>query len=125
MKSADIKEENSNLHDLGDDLKAYADIRLQIIRLNVTEKVAFAISGFLSMTITWLFVIFFILFAGIGAAKWVGLALNNEMLGFIIVAGAYLSIALIARLIASSKIKSVIANGIINDFSKDDKDEQK
>ncbi len=123
MKSADINKDNTTLHDLGDDLKAYADVRLQIIRLNVTDKVAFALSNFITTSILLVFAFLTVLFIGLGTARWLSGILQNEMLGYFIVAGGYLCITLIVFMLVKGNLKTKIASRLIQDFSNDDNDE--
>lgn len=110
----------NDLNDFTDDVKAYVNVRLQIIRLNVTEKVAFTLSNFISNGIYFVALTFFILFLSIGIALALGIYLKNNALGFIIVAGFYLFLVLAIRFIFSKGLKAKLANYFVKDLTNDD-----
>lgn len=112
----------SELRDLTDDVKEYINVRLQIIRLNVTEKVAFTLSNFISNSILIIAALLFVVFISIAAGFALGVVLGNYALGFALVAAFYLIIVIVMRFIFSKGIKTNLTDIFIKDFTNDDDD---
>ena len=64
--------DKNELRDFADDVKEYINVRLQIIGLNVTEKVAFALSNFITNGLSIILLLITIVFISFGGAFWLG-----------------------------------------------------
>lgn len=120
MKNGNLDESKIDLRDLTDDVKEYLNLRVQVIRLNVTEKIATALANFISAGAVVIFVLLFFVFVSIAAAYWLGNIFNNTALGFITVAGFFILLAIIFKLVSNKSVKPGLTNMFIKDFNNDD-----
>ncbi len=125
MKDLNVDESKIDLRDLSDDVKEYVNLRITLMRLNVTEKISGALAKFISAGAVILLAVLFFVFASIGLAYWLGTVLENTALGFVSVAGFYLILAIIIHLWSGKGLKPSLTNMFINDFSNDDDDDDK
>lgn len=109
----------SDKKDLTGDIKDYLNLRIQVIRLNITEKISMVLSGFISGGLIAIFYLLFCLFASGALAFWLGAIFESNALGFICVGGFYLLIAIIFQVINKS-FKSNLTDKFIADLSNDD-----
>lgn len=94
-------------------LKEYANKRLDLIRLEFTEKSSLSAGIITFMAIMVIVFSFFIILFNFGIAFLIGEALHNVSYGFLIVSGFYLILIIIALSFRKSIIKSV-ANNVLN-----------
>lgn len=97
-------------------IKDYASKRLELLKMNATEKGVMTAGGAVSGVLAGVFGIFFMIFVNIGIALLIGMALENYAYGFLIVAGFYL-LLLVLVLAFSKKIKDGIANKILKSIN--------
>ncbi len=106
--------------DLTEDIKDYLNLRMQIMRLNVTEKISVALAGAITGTIVIVLYLLVLLCITIAFALWLGTFFNNMIIGFLCVGGIYLIIAVLIRRISQRSFKSKLTDKFIADFSNDD-----
>jgi hypothetical protein len=75
-----------------------------LVKLNAVEHTSLAASWSSLGVALLIFLVFALLFAGLGSAWWLGEAMNNLKAGFFIVAGFYLLIVIAAALSAKKVI---------------------
>lgn len=109
----------SDKKDLTGDIKDYLNLRIQVIRLNITEKISMVLSGFISGGLIAIFYLLFCLFASAALAFWLGSVFESYAIGFICVGGFYLLIAIVIQVINKS-LKSNLTDKFIADLSNDD-----
>ena len=106
----------TNLEELFQKLKDYADVRLDLFKLKSINKV----SGFMSTVIT--IVILIALFSAvilcitIGLALLIGAWLGNAWYGFFIVGGIYLIVGLVIYSMRDKLIKIKVSNKLIKEL---------
>jgi hypothetical protein len=106
----------TNLEELFQKLKDYADVRLDLFKLKSINKV----SGFMSTVIT--IVILIALFSAvilcitIGLALLIGAWLGNAWYGFFIVGGIYLIVGLVIYSMRDKLIKTKVSNKLIKEL---------
>ena len=106
----------TNLEELFQKLKDYADVRLDLFKLKSINKV----SGFMSTVIT--IVILVALFSAvilcitIGLALLIGAWLGNDYYGFFIVGGIYLIVGLVIYSMRDKLIKTKVSNRLIKEL---------
>lgn len=95
-----------------DVIKDYTTKRLDLVKLQFTEKSSLSagIIGFLSIVM--IAFSFFIILFNFGIAFLIGQSLGNAAYGFLIVAGFYF-LVMIAVILLKKKIVTVIANQVI------------
>jgi len=120
MKNGNLEESKIDLRDLTDDAKEYLNLRVQVIRLNITEKIATALANFISAGAVVIFILLFFVFIAIAGAYWLGNVFSNIALGFISVAGFFILSALIIKLISKKNVKPGLTNMFIKDFNNDE-----
>lgn len=119
MEIRQNRTEESLDKDLTGDIKSYLNLRIQLIRLNITEKISVVLAGFISGGMIAVFYLLFCLFASAALAFWLGAIFDNYALGFICVGGFYLLIGILFHTINKS-FKSNLTDKFISDFSNDD-----
>ncbi len=106
----------TNVEELLQKLKDYADVRIDLFKLKSINKV----SGFMSTAIT-MFVIAIIFSAvflciTVGLALWIGSYLDQSYWGFFIMAAVYLIIGLVLYSNRNKFIKTKISNNLIKEI---------
>ncbi|MBC8046602.1 MAG: phage holin family protein [Fimbriimonadaceae bacterium] len=113
-------QEKIDVRGLTDDVKDYFDMRSQIIRLNVTEKISKTLAGLITSVGSILFYLGAFLFVSFALCYWIGSVMENTSLGFLIVAGGYLIIGILIKIISNAFLRSKLTDTFINEFSNDD-----
>lgn len=111
---------NSIIHTL----KHYLNIRIQIVRLNITEKIATGLSGVITgaaMAITYLLAFTFASFA---LCYWLGKLLKSTESGFLCCAAIYACIGLIIHFISKTRLNRILTDKFIDDLTKDEDDKE-
>ena len=108
MEGLKAKAENLSEH-----IGEYVETYVKLTVLKTTDKA----TGFASISIVGVMVCFLslciLIFAGIGAALWIGEALNNTKAGYFIVAGIYILITVLTIALHEKLILPVVRNFII------------
>ena len=105
---------NEKLDALTDSLKEYANTNYELIKLEVIDHSSDIISGLISALIVGVTLVLFLLFGSIYAAFYLSDLLEINYIGFAIVGGFYLLVALIFHF----NKKSLIENRVCNNFIK-------
>lgn len=106
----ELKEKTDSLLDHAGD---YVDTYYKLAMLNITEKTAKISSTIIGALLVVLFLIFVILFAGLGLSWWIGGMLENMTAGYFIVAGVYMLIILLLVAMRKKTIDPWIRNFIV------------
>jgi Putative Actinobacterial Holin-X, holin superfamily III len=111
-----MENKTTNVEDLFQKLKTYAEVRIDLFKLKSINKV----SGFMSSAIT--MVIISIIFGTvflcltIGLALWIGDALGKNYWGFFIMGGIYLIIGLVFYSNRNKMIKTKVSSSLIKEL---------
>ena len=116
------KQLNHQFSTLSDNIRSYADTRLQIIKLTVADKVSAGASGVVSGVLMAVFGLFFLLFAGCAAGFYIGREMDSYATGFLIVAGFFFLLLILILLFKKAMIQTPITNMVIKGMLHD-KDE--
>ncbi|POY39165.1 hypothetical protein C3K47_01325 [Solitalea longa] len=109
---------------LVDNIKDYIALKLRIVTLSVAENTANLLASLITRAAVLLFVIMFCFFASTALALYLGQLLQNQALGFLIVAGIYLFISLIIILIKDKYLEKPLVNTVIRNFFKGSNDDK-
>ena len=93
----------------GQMIETYRDL----INLTVVENVSLGVSVSVVGVITLVFICFVMLFGALGAAWWIGEAMNNMKAGFFIAGSAFLLLLLIVLISAKNGLIPMIRNLVI------------
>lgn len=93
----------------GQMIETYRDLITLTVVENLTVGISVSIVGILSLA----FACFVILFAGLGAAWWIGEAMNDMKAGFFIAGSGFLVILLIVLALARKTLIPFIQNLVI------------
>lgn len=93
-------------------LKEYASKRMDLLKMEATEKSSLTAGTITYLAIAAVAALFFIILLNIGLGLLIGFYLGNYAYGLLIMAGFYLLILIIV-LLARNSIKNGIANKII------------
>jgi Putative Actinobacterial Holin-X, holin superfamily III len=108
-----FENEKSKAEDLTDQVKDYLNDRTDLAVLKISDKVSDILSTLIAGLILGLIFFFFLLFSSFALAQWLSNFLENEYLGYFIVALFYLAIGLIVYFTKEKWIKIPITNMII------------
>lgn len=93
--------------------KKYTETSVELLALNTVDKTADVLSSLTSIVLIVLVVAMFTLFFNVGLSLFIGNLLNEYYLGFFIVSGFYLVLALVLYKFKDKIIKMPVANLII------------
>lgn len=93
--------------------KKYAGTSTELFALNAVDKTADVLSSLTSVVLLVIVVAMFTLFVNVGLSLFIGSLLNEYYLGFFIVSGFYLVLALVLYVFKDKLIKMPVANLII------------
>jgi hypothetical protein len=94
-------------------LKEYSSKKIELLKMEATEKSSVAAGSIIFLTILAVFFVFFFLLLNIGLGLLIGHYLDNYGLGVLLMSGFYLILLLIMMSIKKS-IKNSVASKIIN-----------
>ncbi|MFA9188628.1 hypothetical protein AAGV33_14565 [Flavobacterium sp. FBOR7N2.3] len=93
--------------------KEYADINIELIKLNSIDKIADVLSSLVSRIVIFMFVVMFVLLLNIALSLYLGELLGKDYLGYLVVAGIYLVLVIIINYNKDTIIKTPITNLVI------------
>lgn len=99
--------------DLKDNAGSLADNYIKLAKVQVAEKSISALSLIIVVVLALFLMIFFLFFTGMALGIWIGNMLNNDIAGYLIVAGLYLVVALILIFGRQKLIFPLVAKSII------------
>lgn len=97
-------------------VKEYAAKRLDLLKMEATEKSSVTAGTFTFLAIVAVAAVFFLILLNIGLGLLIGSYLGNYAYGLLIMAGIYLLIIIIVFL-ARNSIKNAVANKIIHSLN--------
>ncbi len=103
----------TNIELLYEKAKDYAEINLELIKLNTVDKTADVVSSLLARLVVVMIVAMFLFFLSITASLYLGEILGKLYLGFLVVSGVYLLAGLILHYNRDKFIKEPLTNVII------------
>jgi hypothetical protein len=112
-------EEPTRLDSAVQHLKNYFETRWNLLVLNASEKASDIISSIASVFLIALCMAFVLLFLSISTALWIGNSLENNSMGFLIVALFYLVIAIVLIFFKDKLIKVPVINKILTSIYND------
>src|SRR5687767_5548812 len=95
-------EERSRLETFAEHAKDYAELRVELVKLEAAAKISNVVSGIASAVVIGLVGLFTLMFVSVGVAWWIGQANNNPSMGFFIVGGFYALVGVIAYVMRNS-----------------------
>ena len=104
----------TNFEQLYNKAALYTKTSLELAKLKVIDKTSDIISSLAVIISISMIVAMFTLFLNIGIALWIGEMLNNMSLGFLIISGFYVIVAIIVYVLRKSLIKEPIDNLIVS-----------
>jgi hypothetical protein len=110
------KEEKKPIGKIADTTEDIIETYRKLITLNLVEYTSLGASASAVGIVYLIFIVFVLLFAGLGLAWWLGESMSNMKAGFFIVSGAYTFIILLVMLTAKRKIIPFIRNLIIKEI---------
>ena len=113
-----IEERKELIEDLFEKAEEYVKTNIQLAKLKATDKVADIVGSIVTQIAIVILGFFFLLMLNIGIAFWIGSALGQTHLGFLIVAGFYALISLLIFIFRKTIIKTPISNSIVSQFLK-------
>lgn len=93
--------------------KDYADINIELIKLNSIDKTADVLSSLVSRIVIFMFVVMFILLLNIALSLYLGELLGKDYLGYAVVAVLYLILIIVINHYRDQLIKLPLTNLVI------------
>jgi hypothetical protein len=119
-----MSETLKKVEELTDHVKDYITTKVEITKLRLAEKTSLTIGNIIAAVVVAVLFLFVILFGSIAGAwalsDWIG----KNYVGFLIVAGFYLLVAIIVWFTRNRLIRFPVMNAIIKMLHKKDDDEQ-
>ncbi|TRX70794.1 phage holin family protein [Carboxylicivirga sp. M1479] len=107
---------SEEVNEVKDDLEDYINARLDMTKLHAAENLSRFVSGMVvKVALSYLF-FFVLLFASLAMAFWLNHILENDSIGFLLVASFYMLIAIIFYLLRKSLIQRPIIQSFIQLF---------
>ncbi|MDO7171924.1 hypothetical protein [Mariniflexile sp. AS56] len=98
--------------------KKYTETSAELLALNTVDKTADVLSSLTTIVLLVLVVVMFTLFINVGLSLLIGSLLNAYYLGFFIVSGFYIVLALVLYVLKDKLIKMPVSNLIISKLLK-------
>lgn len=93
--------------------ESYVKVSAELLKLKTISKTAELVSSLMANTVVIIFGILFFVILNIGMSVWIGEVLGRLSLGFLIIAGFYLLLAVIVYAFRNVWIKEPVKNAII------------
>lgn len=93
--------------------KDYADINIELLKLNSIDKTADVLSSLVSRLIIFMFVVMFVLLVNIALSLYLGELLGKDYLGYAVVAAIYLVLIIVINCYRDKLIKMPLTNLVI------------
>jgi membrane protein insertase Oxa1/YidC/SpoIIIJ len=106
----------TNVEELFQKLKDYAEVRMQLFKLKAINRVSGLMSSFVSVIILIILFSMAIIFISIAVALLIGEWLGHNYYGFFIVAAIYVIIGLIIYTMRDKLIKGKVASSMIKEM---------
>jgi Putative Actinobacterial Holin-X, holin superfamily III len=120
-----MSEEFKKIESLLEQVKDYANTRVDKLKLSIAEKLSKTISDMIATMLAGLVFFAFVLFGSVAGAIALGQWLDKLWLGFLLVAGFYLVAGLIIWKAKNRLLRIPIMNSLIEKlFSNDSEDEK-
>lgn len=120
---------SSQIKQLIDEIKVYVNLRINYFRVNVAEFLIRFFSGLVLWMVIFLFLFFVLVFGSFAFAYWFGELTGKMSLGFLIIAGFYVLLAVLIFAFRRPLIVRPFTKMIIDqmelDINNDLKDEEK
>lgn len=106
-------EEKNKAEQLFSNVKSYLETRLDIIILNIEDKVSDILSSVATVLIISVISLMVVFFVSVGVAWWIGNAMQNSSVGFFIVGGFYLLLMILVAVFKDQWIKLPVINALL------------
>lgn len=100
--------------------KEYLTNQVKIIKIEIAEKISTIVSTIISLFWVSLFIVLFVIFAGVALALFLGKLTGSNYIGFLIVSGVYLLLAIILWKGKNRFIKIPVMNFLLRQLFKED-----
>lgn len=112
-----MKEQVSDeINDVKDDVEEYINARIDLVKLHTAENLSRFFSGMIIKMVLFYLFFFVLLFSSLAVAIWLNEILGGKGVGFMIVAGFYLLIALLFVAFSKTLIQRPIIQSFIQLF---------
>jgi polyferredoxin len=112
-----------NTEGLAHQIREYVEIRIQEVKLDVADKSSAFMADVISRTLLFVIILLVILFASMAGAFVLGEMWDRIWLGFVVVSGFYVVLALVAWAIKERMIRIPIFNSILKHLTRKDDDD--
>lgn len=119
-----MSEWKENIEQLASDLHAYADVRINLMKLKLAEKMSRLVGTVVAAIAVGIALILFFSFASVGLAILVGKWLGSLWLGFLILGAVYLLAGLIIWRGRRSLIQVPVMNAMIQQLFEEETHEK-
>lgn len=116
-------EESRKVEDLAEHIKEYVNTKISILKLGIAEKVSKFMAWIITAVVLFFILLFFVVFLSLSAAHGIGGALGRPYLGFLIIGGVYLLLALFLWWRREKLLRLPLMNALIRQLFSDENSE--
>ena len=113
-------EEEYSLKKTADHIKQYAEAKMDLFRLEISDRIANTVSSLSSIILIAILSLFIFMFLSIGAAMWINKIYDDSSMGFFIVGGFYLLLTVILYVFRENLIKVPVINILLSKLYPDE-----
>lgn len=114
-----MKDKESKMENLIDDLKEYAEVQGDIIKLEAADRISAAASSLAASVILGVTGVFVLIFLSAGCAWLIGYYTHNPAIGFFSIAAFYLLMGIIVYSSKDKLIKTPLVNAVLKKMIND------
>lgn len=118
-------EEFKKVEHLVEHLKEYLNTRISLAKLEIAERISRVIAWAAAAVLVFFVLLIFIVFLSLSAAHGIGDALGKPYLGFLIVAGFYLLVALLVWWRKERLLRIPLMNAIVRQLFPENEGDEK
>ena len=110
-----------NLNKLKEALSGYIKIKIELLKLDITEHLSQVLSRIIAMFVIFIISMFVLAFASLALASYLNDLWENSFGGYLVLSGIFtLILAFTIYLLKSGKLKVFLESNIITNISEDD-----
>jgi len=93
---------------LWDDLREWVDLRVQLIQIDIEERIEKALNDMLAALIVVVLVLFALFFLLQAAALWLGQVLGHDQMGYVVVALTLIAVSLLVKVVKPTLVRPAL-----------------
>lgn len=110
-----------NLNKLKEALSGYVKIKIELLKLDITEHLSQVLSRIIALLIVFIMSMFVLAFVSLALANYLNDLWGNSFGGYLVLSGVFtLFLVFILYLLKSGKLKAFLESNMVNNIPEDD-----